>query len=157
VYDVEVKDSLITDDGVNLGTYVWDLGNMSSDEKVIISYDVIVNGGLEPGQTYNFVGRAIGEDHDSDEVRSKKRYASMIYAGSFGFGSVAYAADRDTQEALKEEFILPNENDGIVLGHNSSDNNTGETCQKNPLWILLAALVAYGFFINWALFPKKHS
>lgn len=139
VYDVEVRDESTNPQGLEIGTYIWTIGDMDKDDEFLIEYEVFVSPFALPG-VYENKASAVGLDSDGDRVRSSKKKSSVTVIAA-------------RYEEPKENLLIPSTQaseiptEGVVLGAN--------IVKKLPFWIWIVALFAYYLAINWSFFPIK--
>ncbi len=144
LYDVYVSDKLLTTDGAKLGNFSWPIGKMKKGGKVMIQYEFIVN---NPGQkmTVNYVARAAGQDVAGKDVNSHKASALLTVLG--------FAPTANAQTISEAPVVAGAETQNSASAQVLGDMNS--PINKLPLWIWLAAAIAFFLTINWSLFPKR--
>lgn len=141
VYNIIIKDKIKDPDRIGIIEYAWQIDKLKKGEKALVQYQEFFNPGAKPGQ-YEYTASASGQDPAGEAVKSKK-FSSIITL----LGAIANAA------SPMQEIVPPAEaaqTPGEVAG-----TQIKKLIPALPLWIFLAALVAYYLAINWSLVRKK--
>ena len=146
VHDVTLDDTMRGPSGEKLVTFTWDIGTVHQDEKVIVAYDIVMQGGAQSGQ-YTMSARASGKDARNDIIETDSAKTHILVLGAFSPAPNFAELQENTQQ---EENLIPTaeaqENTGVVLGATS--------CQPLPIWFLFSAMIAHMLAIHWSFFQK---
>jgi len=143
LYGVVLEDEVSDATGNKLGTYRWQLGDMDTDDALLVEYESITNASAS-SIALQYEASAKGEDPSENEVESRSVSLFLTF-----FGAAAYAADNNFPGATNNETILDNPLQEAVLGEMQEKNF------RLPLWIWILAAIAYFLALNWSLFPNK--
>jgi uncharacterized repeat protein (TIGR01451 family) len=138
VYNLVVSDKIVDPAGAELGTLYWPVDEIKSGKKILVEYELLINSAAEPG-TYTYTASAEGTDPYNDEVKTKK-VSTVLRV--LGLAPTAYAQGEPSEIAGAEAAGIPEE--VVVLAQTAL-----------PIWMLLAALLAYFLTINWSLIRKN--
>lgn len=141
LYDVMLEDKMKGENGEEIAIYQWPIGDMAIGQKIMVDYTLQANNIGRPA-TFVYEAQAYGEDPNEDEVKSRK-VGSILTILGFVNSAQAFEA-------------LPSEIAGAET--TSLPEAVQSAAQRSlPLWIFLAALVAYYLAINWSMVRKKVS
>lgn len=145
LYDVMLEDKMKGENGEEIAIYQWPIGDMAIGQKIMVDYTLQANNIGRPA-TFVYEAQAYGEDPNEDEVKSRKVGSILTI---LGFVNSAQAFETPPSEIAGAEAA---QTLGEVAG-----TQIKKSIPELPLWIFLAALVAYYLAINWSLVRKKVS
>lgn len=147
LHDAKVTDTITGPDGNTIGSYTWDLGTIKKGKKMLITYQLLVNGSAEPGD-YSYDAHGIA--HDTLDNTIKSNHARIELAVFVSPNGNAFAQSPGNALIPVANAQSPDDT-GTVLGQQTSSLPV----RTLPFWILLASLLAYFLAINWSEFSMR--
>lgn len=146
LYDIVITEKIKNLAGETVAEYAWPIEKLKKGQTAYIQYQIILDNSAILG-TYAHSAAALGYDEYGNEIKSGKAKAEIeLLAGASGEISGSSTCGEIIPAAQAAQ--MP----GEVAGTQIKKSIPGL-----PLWIFLAALVAYYLAINWAMVRKKHS
>jgi uncharacterized membrane protein len=165
----DLRDVVVTDNmrlkNTLMGTFSWNIGNMKAGSKYRIRYKLAINE-LAPAGVYRSTASGYGYDSKGNEVVANKDSQKITILGNTTYDNLAYNNYEYGQNMFQygdsvitggicylDEWPALNE---AQAAENPTFLAAADSNPSLPLWIWLAAILAYLLIVNWSLFPKKY-